>query len=182
MDHDHTGPRRPLEEILDDLIEGQARLEKGQATIKKQLDGELLVIDKGLADHSQKLHWTGQKLNDRFDHVVGEIKELNTRFDKLDTKLDKVDQKRAAEHAALEHKIDATFEDMYGKFAAVNGRLDSMDAKFEAKFEAMDAKFEAKFEAMDAKFEARFQAVDTRFESVESKLDQILAHLAPSTN
>ncbi len=47
----------------------------------------------------------------------------------------------------------------------LNGKVDHLDAKFEAKFDALDAKFEAKFDALDAKFEAKFDALDAKFEA-----------------
>ena len=38
----------------------------------------------------------------------------------------------------------------------LNSRIDTLDAKFDAKFATLDAKFDAKFATLDAKFDAKF--------------------------
>ena len=53
----------------------------------------------------------------------------------------------------------------------LNGRVDHLDAKFDAKFDALEAKFDAKFDALDAKFETKFDALDTKFEAKFDALD-----------
>ena len=81
----------------------------------------------------------------------------------------------------LDNAVTALKGEMAEGFAKVDVRLDSMDAKFEAKFlavdarfEAMDAKFDARFEAVDARFEAmdaRFEAMDAKFEAMDDKFE-----------
>ena len=46
-------------------------------------------------------------------------------------------------------------------------RIDSLEAKFDAKFEAM----EARFEAMEARFDARFGGLEARFEGLEARFE-----------
>ncbi|VEJ09401.1 DUF1640 domain-containing protein [Actinobacillus delphinicola] len=67
----------------------------------------------------------------------------------------------------------------------VLNKLNSMEAKFDAKFEAFDAKlevfdtklkamenkFDAKLEAMETKFDTKFEAMDTKIEAIDSKFD-----------
>ena len=90
-----------------------------------------------------------------------------------------------SEGVATKRDLDNAVTELKGemgeRFARVDARLDSMDAKFEAKFlavdarfEAMDAKFDARFDAVDAKFEAmdtRFEAMDAKFEAMDDKFE-----------
>lgn len=62
----------------------------------------------------------------------------------------------------LDNAVTELKGEMAERFAKVDARLDSMDAKFEAKFLAVDARFET----MDAKFDSRFEAMDAKFESL----------------
>ena len=59
----------------------------------------------------------------------------------------------------------------------LNGRVDHLDAKIDAKFDALDAKFEAKFDALDAKFEAKFDAldakIDARFDALTTAVNEL---------
>lgn len=85
-----------------------------------------------------------------------------------------------SEGVATKRDLDNAVTELKGemgeRFARVDARLDSMDAKFEAKFlavdarfETMDAKFDSRFEAMDEKFEAKFDAMDAKFESLAGR-------------
>ena len=67
----------------------------------------------------------------------------------------------------------------------LNGRVDHLDAKFDAKFDALDAKFEAKFDALDAKFDARFDALTAAINELRDDMQQtnrILVGLANHTH
>lgn len=67
----------------------------------------------------------------------------------------------------------------------LNGKVDHLDAKFEAKFDALDAKFEAKFDALDAKFEAKFDALTTAINELRDEMQQtnrVLVGLANHTH
>ena len=67
----------------------------------------------------------------------------------------------------------------------LNGKVDRLDTKFEAKFEALDAKFEAKFEAMESKFDARFDALTVAISQLQAEMqqtNQILVGLANHTH
>ena len=67
----------------------------------------------------------------------------------------------------------------------LNGKVDHLDSKFEAKFDALDAKFEAKFDALDAKFEARFDALTAAINALRDEMQQtnkILVGLANHTH
>lgn len=55
----------------------------------------------------------------------------------------------------------------------LNGRVDHLDAKFDAKFDALEAKFDAKFEALEAKFDARFDALTTAINELRDEVQQI---------
>ena len=70
----------------------------------------------------------------------------------------------------LDAKFDAKFDALEAKFDA---KFDALDAKFEAKFDALDAKFEAKFEALEAKFDARFDALTTAINELRDEVQQI---------
>ena len=66
-------------------------------------------------------------------------------------------------------KFEAKFDGLEPRFDAIDARFDAIDARFDAidvKFEAMDVKFEA----MDAKFEAKFDSTDAKIESVHREL------------
>ena len=55
----------------------------------------------------------------------------------------------------------------------LNGRVDHLDAKFDAKFDALEAKFDARFEALEAKFDARFDALTTAINELRDEVQQI---------
>ena len=66
-------------------------------------------------------------------------------------------------------KFEAKFDGLEPRFDAIDARFDAIDARFDAidvKFDAMDVKFEA----MDAKFEAKFDSTDAKIESVHREL------------
>ncbi|MBR0574466.1 MULTISPECIES: hypothetical protein [Pasteurellaceae] len=48
----------------------------------------------------------------------------------------------------------------------VLNRLDTIEAKFESKFDAIETKFDAKFDAIDAKFDA----IDAKFDAVDKAI------------
>ena len=82
----------------------------------------------------------------------------------------------------LDSKFEAKFDALDAKFEA---KFDALDAKFEAKFDALDAKFEAKFDALDAKFEARFDALTAAINALRDEMQQtnkILVGLANHTH
>ena len=60
-----------------------------------------------------------------------------------------------------------TKSDLDNAIQPIHARLDTMEAKFDGKFEAT----EARFDAMDAKFEARFDAMDARFDAMDARFD-----------
>ena len=47
----------------------------------------------------------------------------------------------------------------------LNGRVDHLDAKFDAKIDALDAKFDAKIDALEAKIDARIDALEAKFDA-----------------
>jgi hypothetical protein len=65
----------------------------------------------------------------------------------------------------------------------MNARLDSIERRFDARFEGMDGRFEgigrrfdARFEVMDGRFEGinqRFEAINQRFEGIDRRFDAI---------
>ena len=69
--------------------------------------------------------------------------------------------------------MDAKFE---AKFDGLEPRFDAIDAKFdglEPRFDAIDARFDlidTRFDAMDAKFDAKFDSTDAKIESVHREL------------
>ena len=67
-----------------------------------------------------------------------------------------------------------TKSDLDDAVQPIHARLDTMEAKFDGKFEAMDAKFEA----MDAKFEA----IDVKFEAMDAKIDSVHRELSGKFN
>ena len=67
----------------------------------------------------------------------------------------------------------------------LNGRVDHLDAKFDAKFDALEAKFDAKFDALDAKFDARFDSLAAAISQLQAEMQQtnrILVGLANHTH
>ena len=67
----------------------------------------------------------------------------------------------------------------------LNGKVDRLDAKFEAKIGALDAKFDAKFDALDAKFDARFDVLTAAVNQLRDDMQQtnrILVGLANHTH
>ncbi|KIJ17994.1 hypothetical protein PAXINDRAFT_153975 [Paxillus involutus ATCC 200175] len=70
-------------------------------------------------------------------------------------------------------QLEATCREQQGEITGLSGRLDVMEAKFDAKFDTLEAKvdtleakvdtLEAKFDALDAKVTARFEALDAQF-------------------
>ena len=73
--------------------------------------------------------------------------------------------------------MDAKFE---AKFDGLEPRFDAIDAKFDAKFDGLEPRFDAigarfdlidtRFDAMDAKFDAKFDSTDAKIESVHREL------------
>ena len=59
-----------------------------------------------------------------------------------------------------------TKSDLDDAIQPIHARLDTMETKFDGKFEAMDAKLDA----MEGKFDARFEAVDAKIDSVHREL------------
>lgn len=67
----------------------------------------------------------------------------------------------------------------------LNGRVDHLDAKFDAKFDALEAKFDAKFDALETKFDARFDALTAAINELRDDMQQtnrILVGLANHTH
>ena len=80
-------------------------------------------------------------------------------------------------HARLD-TMEAKFD---GKFDATEARFDAMEDKFDAKFDAMDVKFDAvegKFDAVEGKFDA----VEGRFDAVDAKIDSVHRELTGKFN
>ena len=82
--------------------------------------------------------------------------------------------------------MDAKFE---ARFDGLEPRFDAIDAKFEAKFDgleprfdAIDAKFEAKFDGLEPRFDAidaKFDALDAKFDALDAKFDAKFDGLEP---
>ena len=67
----------------------------------------------------------------------------------------------------------------------LNGRVDHLDAKFDAKFDALEAKFDARLDALEAKFDARFDALTAAINELRDDMQQtnrILVGLANHTH
>ena len=101
------------------------------------------------------------------------LMSVNSNTDRLDTRINRVEDSVVR----LEDKIEARFA---AQDAKIEARFAEQDTKFEARFAAQDAKFEARFasidqrfEQQDAKFEARFAALEAKFEGLDTKLDDI---------
>jgi chromosome segregation ATPase len=70
--------------------------------------------------------------------------------------------------------IDCTLVDLAGKLESLDAKVDakaeSLDKKFDARINSLEAKVEAKFDSLEAKFEARFASMDSKF---DSKIDNL---------
>ncbi|MDG6897888.1 hypothetical protein A6A19_07855 [Actinobacillus delphinicola] len=72
---------------------------------------------------------------------------------------------------SMEAKFDAKFEAFDAKLEVFDTKLKAMENKFDAKLEAMENKFDTRLEAMETKFDTKFEAMDTKIEAIDSKFD-----------
>lgn len=146
----------------------EAGLEPGQAeAMSRALNDELT---DGLV--------TRTDLDDAVLQLRGDIGELGTRVDALDSTIVAMAKRSDAMEAKFEARFDAMEADVAAKFGTLDSRFDAMDVRFggiDSRFEVADARFEAvdrRFDAVDSRFEAmdsRFEAVDSRFDSVDTQ-------------
>lgn len=67
--------------------------------------------------------------------------------------------------ANVEGSMDKILDKIDAKFAQIDAKFDKIDAKFD--------KIDAKFDKMEAKFESQFAQIDARFKVVESDVASI---------
>ena len=82
-------------------------------------------------------------------------------------------------------KLSSQVDNQETSIRNLNGRVDHLDAKFDAKIDALDAKFEAKFDALEAKIDARFDALTEAINELRDDMQQtnrILVGLANHTH
>jgi prefoldin subunit 5 len=82
---------------------------------------------------------------DRIDDGLG---ALDKKFDKLDAKIDTVDQKLSAKIEAVDQKL--------------SGRIDAVDQKLSGKIEALDSKMMEGFTAFDRKTDIIYEELCER--------------------
>ncbi|GFW63297.1 gag-Pol polyprotein [Trichonephila clavipes] len=99
---------------------------------------------------------------------VGEMKsELTTNIAEVNTKLTNVNEQISANMDELNNKLTANKEELKSDLKGIGGKLTTMDKKFEeieGRIESVENKFENKFVDIENKFE-------NKFEDMESKLD-----------
>ena len=91
---------------------------------------------------------------DKFDLILQEIRNINSKFEQIDKRFEQID-----------NRLDA----MDKRFEQIDNRLDAMDKRFE--------QIDNRLDAMDKRFEQidnRLDAMDTRITSL--KADNLEAH------
>ncbi|GFY10741.1 retrovirus-related Pol polyprotein from transposon 412 [Trichonephila clavipes] len=120
---------------------------------------------------------------------MGEMKsELTTNIAEVNTKLTKVNEQISANMDELNNKLTANKEELKSdlkgigdklttmdkKFEEMEGRIESVENKFENKFVDIENKFENKFEDMESKLEAKsFENVEDVSISFRSDLEKL---------
>ncbi|GFX20787.1 gag-Pol polyprotein [Trichonephila clavipes] len=120
---------------------------------------------------------------------MGEMKsELTTNIAEVNTKLTNVNEQISANMDELNNKLTANKEELKSdlkgigdklttmdkKFEEMEGRIESVENKFENKFVDIENKFENKFEDMESKLEAKiFEKVEDVSISFRSDLEKL---------
>ena len=76
---------------------------------------------------------------------------------------------------SLDAKFEARFAEVDVRFAEMDGKIDArfaeMDGKIDARFAEMDGKIDARFAEMGGKFDARFTEMDGKFDARFAEMD-----------
>ena len=105
---------------------------------------------------------------------------LDTRINRVEDSVVRLDDKIEARFAEQDTKIEARFAEQDAKFEA---RFANQDAKFEARFASIDQRFvqqDAKFEVLDEKIEVldeKIEGLDEKLDDIDSKLTALIAGL-----
>lgn len=113
-------------------------------------DGRLDVMEQRIT----RLELIADDVKSALSAIVSQLGRIDAKFDLVDAKLGRMDE-----------KFDAKFE-------LVDAKLGRMDEKFDAKFELLGAKLDAqdaKLDAQVARLDAKFDIVNTRFDLVDEK-------------
>ncbi|GFU86004.1 gag-Pol polyprotein [Trichonephila clavipes] len=118
---------------------------------------------------------------------MGEMKSeltasMNANMGELNTKLTNVNEQISANKEELKSDLKGIGDKlttMDKKFEEMEGRIESVENKFENKFVDIENKFENKFEDMESKLEAKiFEKVEDVSISFRSDLEEIEAEMA----
>lgn len=84
--------------------------------------------------------WTDERLDEAFDRIDGEIRELRVEmragFDRIDKRFDQMD-KRFEQIDKRFEQIDQRFERVDERFERVNDKFDTMQTEMTARFDAV---------------------------------------------
>jgi hypothetical protein len=107
----------------------------------------------------------------RLDVLEGRVEELSRHWDHLFGEIGQLDHKIDTLSGALSARIDALDQ----KF---DRRVEVLEQKFDRWVEALEQKFDRRFEAVDRRFDAVDQKFDRRFDAVDRKMDDLRAELS----
>ncbi|GFX01107.1 retrovirus-related Pol polyprotein from transposon 412 [Trichonephila clavipes] len=116
-------------------------------------------------------------MNANMGEMKSDLTSMNANMDELNTKLTNVNEQISANKEELKSDLKGIGDKlttMDKKFEEMEGRIESVENKFENKFVDIENKFENKFEDMESKLEAKiFEKVEDVSISFRSDLEKL---------
>ncbi|GFW55657.1 retrovirus-related Pol polyprotein from transposon 412 [Trichonephila clavipes] len=116
-------------------------------------------------------------MNANMGEMKSDLTSMNANMDELNTKLTNVNEQISANKEELKSDLKGIGDKlttMDKKFEEMEGRIESVEYKFENKFVDIENKFENKFEDMESKLEAKiFEKVEDVSISFRSDLEKL---------
>jgi DNA anti-recombination protein RmuC len=122
-----------------------------------------------IVDMLKQINQTTLVLSQNQVLLFDQVKALNEKYEKLDAKIDTVDQKIDDRCDALDQKIDDRCDALDQK---IDDRCDALDQKIDDRCDALDQKIDSRCDDLDQKFDDRCDALDTKYEGLSQKLDR----------
>ena len=124
-------------------------------------------------------------------HAEGMARALGDELgERMVTKsdLDEAIRPVCEQNHALELRLDTLDAKFDAKFEGLEPRFDAIDAKFEGlelRLDTIDAKFDAKFEGLEPRFDAidaKFDGLEPRFDAIDVKIESVHRELSGKFN
>ena len=122
------------------------------------------------------LAWSGWFVRAYFKRSERATEELNAKIDataaRLESKIDKIDEKIDQNYDKTDAKIDATAARLESKIDKTNEKIDQNHDKTDAKIDATADRLESKIDKTDEKIDATADRLESKIDKTDEKIDQ----------